>query len=457
MSVTLATAVAATNATLLEGDAAPPTLRVSTDTRAIEPGDTFVALRGERFDGHDFAAEAVTRGAALLVLERPDARVPGTAAMIVGDTRQAYMALAAAARAAFAGRVLAVTGSAGKTTTKEFLAQLLRTQLGDRVLATTGNENNEIGVSKLFLQASSEAHDAIVVELGARRYGDIAALVDVARPHVGILTNVGEAHVEIMGSRERLEETKWALFSRGARAVLNARDAASRRRAATLAQAPQWFGAYETSSAADDVQPLSALAGDKLVHRERGHSDLYDVDVGVPGLHNRANLAAAIAGALAFGIPLDRLLPELGSVRLPAGRYDRISVAGGVELIYDAYNANASGMIAALDAFAAEGGGRRIAVLASMAELGDESSALHERVGAHAAAHVDMLLLRGDYAEEMARGAKRAGLTDDRIVFVSTNAGAASWLRRHAEAKDVVLLKGSRKYRLEEIVEELRT
>ena len=180
------------------------------------------------------------------------------------------------------------------------------------------------------------------------------------------------------------------------------------------------------------------------------------VDVRVPGAHNRANLAAAIAGALELGVALDAIVAAIPSLRLPEGRYDRLPAAGGISVIYDAYNANASGMIAALDAFGAEAAPRRIAVLASMAELGEESKALHERVGEHAAARVDVLLVRGDYADELARGARRAGLEPARIVHVGTNEQAARWLRQHARPDDVVLLKGSRKYKLEEIVEELR-
>ncbi len=143
-------------------------------------------------------------------------------------------------------------------------------------------------------------------------------------------------------------------------------------------------------------------------------------------------------------------------LRLPHGRYTRIAVKGGVQLIYDAYNANASGTMAALDAFALECASRRIAVLASMAELGEESAALHERVGAHAAERVDVLLVRGEYAAELARGAQRGGLSPGHIIRIGTNAQAARWLREHVRADDVVFLKGSRKYKLEEIVEELR-
>ena len=227
MNLSLDDAVAATSATLLDPQCAPAQVRVSTDTRTVAEGDTFVALRGERFDGHDYVADAVRRGARMVVVDRPDARCEGAAAMVVADTLRAYMALAALARDRFNGRVLAITGSAGKTTCKAFATQLLTARYGERVAAPPANENNEIGVSKLLLNASNDAHDAIVVEMGARHYDDVAELVAIARPDVGILTNVGEAHLEIAGSRERVAEMKWALFARGAQAVLNARDAVS--------------------------------------------------------------------------------------------------------------------------------------------------------------------------------------------------------------------------------------
>jgi len=459
MNLPLDAAIGATSATLTDAAAAPASLRVSTDTRTLERGDTFVALHGENYDGHDFVDDAVRRGAAMLVVDAKRACVPGVAAMLVADTKAAYMALAGASRALFGGLVVAVTGSAGKTTTKAFLAQLLAIRYGARLLAAPGNENNEIGVSKLLLSASNEAHAVLVVEMGAHRYGDIAALVEIARPQVGILTNVGDAHLEIVGSRERLEETKWALFGRGAAAILNAGDSISRRRAGALDRKPDWFAAdWGRVSSDESLDPLTAFEGDRvLVHRSGGYRTELAVDVRVPGLHNRANLAAAVAGALALGVPFEQLAPAIPALRLPEGRYDRIALRGGLRLIYDAYNANANGMIAALDAFAAESAARHIAVLASMAELGEESSALHERVGAHAARRVDMLLVSGEYAADLTRGAHRGGLTDRQIVQVATNAQAARWLREHAGADDVVLLKGSRKYKLEEIVEELRT
>lgn len=458
MKLPLDVAIRAIDATLLDGDAAPAALRVSTDTRTIEPGDTFLALRGERFDGHDFVAEAIARGAAMLVVDRAEQRVPGIATLLVDHTQRAYMALAGAARALFEGTVVAITGSAGKTTTKAFLEQLLAARYGDRLLTTAENENNEIGVSKLLLQADNALHAVVVAEFGARHYGDIAQLVAIGRPQIGILTNIGDAHLEIMGSRERLEATKWALFARGARPVLNAGDSVSRTRAPRLTEPARWFAAERSELRIDAaLQPLTALVGDRLVQRNAQGATEFIVDVRIPGMHNRANVAAAIAGALELGLSLERLINELPALRLPQGRYDRLGAVSGIRLIYDAYNANASGMIAALDAFATESASRRIAVLASMAELGDESKDLHERVGAHAAGRVDILLVRGEYAAELARGAERGGLESQQIVEIGTNAQAASWLRENARPDDVVLLKGSRKYKLEEIVEELRT
>ena len=458
MKLLLDRAVEATRATLFDAALAPLEVRVSTDTRTIESGDTFLALRGERFDGHDYAADAVGRGAAMVVIGRPEARVPGVAAMLVEETLAAYMALAAAARELFRGRVIAVTGSAGKTTTKAFLEQLLGPACDGRILASPANENNEIGTSRLLLRAENAAHDVLVAELGARHAGDIQRLVEIARPDVGILTNVGEAHLEIMGSRQAIEETKWALFSRGAQPVLNAFDEVSRRRAPALDVTPHWFayGPQLPDLAGAQAQRLTALAGDRRFFDRDGERVVErEVEVRVPGEHNRANLAAALAGALELGVALDPLLARIPGLALPQGRYDSLELPGGVRLIYDAYNANASATIASLDTFAQEAAARRIAVLASMAELGEESQALHERVGAHAAGRVDVLIVLGEYAGAFARGAREGGMPPGRVVTLESNAQAASWLREHARRDDAVLLKGSRKYRLEEIVREL--
>lgn len=460
MTLPLGEALSAVGGRLLDGAAAPAAVRAATDTRTLAPGDTFVALHGPNFDGHDYLVEALRRGAALLVVDRPERRVEGAATVVVGDTKAAYMAFAALARRRFAGQVLAITGSAGKTTTAAFAAQLLAAKFGPRVLATPGNENNEIGVSRLLLAASNAEHDVLIVEMGARHFGDIAELVEIARPDVGVLTNVGEAHLEIFGSRERLAETKWALFARGARAVLNADDAVSLARAPELTGSPHWFAARAAGAPPPGVagnatvifgtQRLAGFENGALAYERR-------VEAGVPGAHNRANLAAATAAALEFGVELDALAGAIASLVLPPGRYETFVMPGGWRLIFDAYNANASGTLAALDALAAERAPRAVAVLAGMAELGEESERLHEAVGARAAHCAGVVLVGGEHAAALARGAERAGMPPGAVVEIGSNAEAVRWLRANARPGDVVLLKGSRKYRLEEILEELHS
>jgi len=458
MKLAFEEAVKATGAQVLDSAAAPALIDVATDTRTLVPGQTFLALRGERFDGHAYTRDAVERGASVLIVEDPDAAVPGTTTLLVQDTLQAYLDLAGAARAHFRGRVLAITGSAGKTTTKAFAAQLLALRYGDRMLVSPANENNEIGVSKLLLAADNDKHDVLIIEMGARHYGDIERLVRAARPDLGILTNVGDAHLEIMGSHERLEETKWGLFSSGARAILNARDVTSIRRAPSLVKPSHWFYAGDVGSDFPVHGRVTALSGAKQwLEIDGDRDDAYAIDARMPGLHNRANLAAAIAAAREHGIEPAHIVAAIPEIVLPQGRYERIALPSGVVLIFDAYNANAAGMMAALDAFAAESAPRHIALLASMAELGEGAADLHRRVGGHAAAtKVDVMLVGGEFAGELALGARSAGLPSERIVPFVTNEQAASWVRDHARAGDAVLLKGSRKYKLEEIVEELR-
>ncbi len=329
MRLPIRAALDAAAGTLLEAGVPPDDVRIVTDTRTLEPGDTFLALRGPNFNGHDYIQEAVRRGAVMLVIDEPHARVEGTPAMLVERTNQAYMALAGAARDLFTGRVIAITGSAGKTTTKVLLGQLLATRYGDRVLAAPANENNEVGVSRLLLNLSNERHDVAVVEMGARHAGDIAQLVAIARPEVGVLTNIGEAHLEIMGSRRELEDTKWAIFALGARAVLNARDAVSTERAASLAEPPHWFAALDdAASFAAPARATAFLGRNRLIECAGGTAREYPVDVRLPGEHNRANLAAALSGALEVGADLEPMIEMLPELELPEGRFQSIRLEG---------------------------------------------------------------------------------------------------------------------------------
>ncbi len=450
-------AAGAAGATILNPRDLPDRLAFSTDTRTLARGEAFVALRGERFDGHAFVAQALERGAAALVVSQGTVVPDGVPALLVADTKLAYLAFAGVARRASRARVVAITGSTGKTTTKSFLRQLLERAQAGPVAASEANENNEIGVAKLFTRLDPAAA-FVVVELGARHYGEIEPLARVASPDVAVLTNIGDAHLEIMGSPERLAETKWGIFATGAQAVLNRDDPVSRERAASLARGAHWFAAYDEQPSArtDGSTATAVIAGSQLLVRRGPDERAYPIVCTFAGAHNLLNLAAAAAAALELGLAPERLAAAVEGLVLPPGRYERTRI-GALDVFFDAYNASMSGTLATLRSFAREGPGRRIAVLASMAELGTGAAHMHERVGAAAvAAGVGALLVGGDFADDLARGARRAGIDPATLVSFASNDDAIAWLREHAREGDLVLLKGSRKYRLEQVRDGLR-
>jgi UDP-N-acetylmuramoyl-tripeptide--D-alanyl-D-alanine ligase len=441
-------ALAALGGTIVHREHLPATISISTDTRAIRPSQTFLALRGERFDGHGFVAEAVTQGASAAIVDDAAVLPPGAAGIVVPDTLQAYLALAGVARARLRGPVVAISGSTGKTTTKQFLARALEAADVPAV-ATPENENNEIGVAKFLLGLDDGDERIAIVEMGARKYRDLDVLVAAARPDLAILTNVGDAHLEIVGSRERLAETKWGLFGGGARAVLNIADAVSHERAPSLGAEPMWFGidaerppagAHGVIVRADTVLAIGAA------------TRVIPFAVDVPGDHNRRNVAAALAAAAALGADLATIAAAAPEFVTPAGRYERIALPDGITVVYDAYNASMSGALATLAAFARERAERRIVVLGSMAELGADAAAMHRRVGAAASVAADIVLVGGAFADDLAAGALSAGIEAHALVSYDDNDHAIAWIRANAHSGDVILLKGSRMYRMEQIV-----
>ncbi len=443
-------AIEATRATAVHAAALPPSLLVHTDTRSMPRGAAFLALRGDRFDGHEYVEEAFARGAACAIVEHAASVPAARAALIVADTQQAYLDLGGLARSHVRGPVVAVTGSTGKTTTKQFLLALLR---GAHVpaVATPENENNEIGVAKFLCGLERGDARVAIVEMGARKFRDLDVLVAAARPDVGLLTNVGEAHIEIMGSRERIAETKWAVPSRARRAVLNLADAASRERAPSLAAPPLWYGI-------DGERPPHGARA-VVVERdavwsilEDGTTETHAIAIGFPGDHNRRNLAAAFGAAVLCDASITALANAVAALTLPHGRYEVVELPGDVRLIFDAYNASLSGTLATLAAFGREEAERRIAVLGSMAELGDDAPAMHRKIGEVAASRADVVLAGGTFAPETARGVEGKG---GNVVRYATNGEAVDWLRANLRRGDAVLLKGSRVYKMEQIAEAL--
>jgi UDP-N-acetylmuramoyl-tripeptide--D-alanyl-D-alanine ligase len=443
-------AIEAIHATATGESAFPESLLVQTDTRAIERGATFLALRGERFDGHAYVEEAFVRGAACAIVDDASVVAPGRAALVVPDTLKAYLALARLARERVKGTVVAVTGSTGKTTTKQFLLALLR-GAGVPVTATPENENNEVGVSKFLCGLEDGDARVAIVEMGARKYRDLDVLVEAARPDVGVLTNVGEAHLEIMGSRERIAETKWAVPAGARRAVLNLDDAVSSARADGLAAPPLWYGI--DGERPPHGQRAVVIEPDAVwTIAEDGATETHHIAIGFPGDHNRRNLAGAFAAALLCNATADALADAVRGLALPHGRYEVVELPDGVRLIFDAYNASLSGTLVTLATFGREEAERRIAVLGSMAELGDEAPTMHRKIGEIAGTRADVVLAGGRYAEDTASGVESQG---GAVVRYASNDEAIAWLRANVRRGDAILLKGSRMYKMEQIAEAL--
>lgn len=427
----------------------------STDTRTLKSGDAFVALQGPSFDGNAFALEALSRGCSAIVLDS-EAALPDPCPvpyLIVADAKEAYLAGAAAARRIARIRVVGITGSTGKTTTKSMTAQLLGCAM--RVLVTPQNENNELGVAKICY-LMDESSDVAVVEMGARHPGEIAQLVQIALPDVGVLTNIGEAHLEYFDDRADLARTKFALFGSGARAVCNAADEWTRTLAADagIDRAVLWV------HLSGDPQPpgLAIEAGlpkDGRVQVTLGASHTL-AEWHLAGEHHLRDALLAVGASVLCGMGFEDAMSGLGELHLPEGRFELHPLPSGATCVYDAYNASPTSMAYALRAFAELPARKRVAVLGSMAELGTDAPAMHEATGAAAArVALDMLYCGGPFAEQLIEGARRAGMAAAAVERFESNAQVAHNLNDSLQAGDLVLLKGSRVQRMEEILNAL--
>jgi UDP-N-acetylmuramoyl-tripeptide--D-alanyl-D-alanine ligase len=423
--------------------AAAACIAVSTDTRRLPAGALYVALRGEHHDGHAFAAAALAGGATAVLVDHLPPGVEPRRAFVVPDTLRALGDLAAFTRRRWGGRVAAITGSNGKTTTKEMLAAIAEAATPGRVLKTHGNENNLIGVPlTLFRLAGDEA--LAVIEMGMNAFGEIARLTEIATPDVGCITNVGPAHLEGLGDVAGVARAKGELFAgmtaQGVIAV-NMDDAHVAAAAETFTGRRVEFGRDRTVRAeaiddrgADGVGFTLAIGAARAV-----------VQLRAAGAHNVQNALAAAAVAHALGIGLEQIAAGLNAAEPPKMRMQVVRLANRVTLINDAYNANPASTQAALDAVARAAGtrGRAIAVLGEMRELGPTSTALHAAVGAHAAAAgVAWLIAVGPQADAIAAGARAAGgiVVDE----CADAAAAAELIATRWLAGDAVLVKGSR-------------
>lgn len=424
--------------------------RISTDSRTLRPGDLFVPLRGENFDGHAFVEQASERGAiGAMVEESWKGVTPKAFALIrVPDTLAGYQTLAANYRKSLPLRVIAITGSNGKTSTKDFLAATLSP--GFRVTKTEGNFNNHVGLPQTMLAASS--NDEIAVwEIGMNHPGEIAALSKIAAPDAAIITNVGLAHIEFMGSREAIAAEKGSLaeaVGAGGTVILNADDPFSQGIAERTRAKVIFAGIEKGSVRAIEVGQSST--GCEFTILEGAHR--CRAQLPVPGIHMVQNAMLAVAAGRAFGLSLEDCAAGLASTPLTKARL-QIKEIGGIQFVDDSYNANPDSMKAALRTLVElDADGRRVAVLGEMSELGEESERGHREVGEAAAAlGIDELIAVGATGAAIARAARQAGLRNS--IAVNNAEEAAGLLGETAAPGDLILVKGSRSARMERVLE----
>jgi len=437
---------------LVRGSPGATVSGVSTDTRTIQPGALFVALKGERFDGHDFLEDAVRKGAAAVVVSTraEDTLPPRSAAIVVADTLVALQDLARWHRSSLDIPIIGVTGSCGKTTVKELIAAVL----GARFKTTRNplSYNNDIGVP-LSILAIAEDAEIGVVEIGTNAPGEMAALCEIARPTRALITNIGRAHLEGFGTCEAVAREKGALveavgeqgtfyvniddpFCRsiadrfaGRRITYGTRDGA-------LWRAVRIESRIDAAESALDVQGLGSFT------------------VPLVGVHNAVNAVAAVAVGADFGLSRDEIQRGLDTAEPPPMRMNT-EIIGGRVFLNDAYNANPESMRAAIETLASRASGKpKIAVLGDMLELGDASVPEHKEVGRLAArAGVNALIIIGRFAQYVADGAVEAGLDSDSVTVCKDHDEGARVLEQVSAPGDVILVKGSRAVAMEKVLE----
>src|SRR5215468_1734859 len=438
-------------ASLSSGDGTVVVTKVSTDSRTIKPGELFVALRGENFDAHDFIESTAKSGATGALVDRNwNGNVPKKFVLIrATDTLQAYQELAANYRRSLTLKVIAITGSNGKTSTKDFAASVLARKF--RVTKTEGNFNNHVGLPRTILEATSE-DEVAVWEIGMNHPGEIAALSKIAAPNAAIVTNIGVAHIEFMGSREAIALEKGALaqaIEPQGTVVLNADDPFTEEIAARTRAKVVLAGT--TSGAVSAIEIRQSAEGAEFTIVEEAHR--CRAQLPVAGSHMVQNALLAVAAGRAFGLSIEECAAGLAAAPLTKARL-QIKEINGVQFLDDSYNANPDSMKAALRTLVElDTEGKRIAVLGEMRELGEETQRGHEEVGEEAAAFgIDQLIGIGEAAEPIAQGARAAGL--DKVSSVRSTREAADLLGKIGVPGDLVLIKGSRAARTEEVIEE---
>ena len=418
---------------------------VCTDTRKIQPGSLFVCLRGERFDGHSFASQAAQLGGAALLVDHPvDADVPQ---LVVTDTGKALLQLAGWYRRRFQLPVVGLTGSVGKTTTKEFIALVLGAKYN--TLKTQGNLNNEIGVPQMLFRLE-DSHTAAVIEMGMNHFGEISRLTRAVAPTVGLITNIGVSHIENLGSRAGILQAKLEILegmAPDAPLIVNIDN--DMLRTVKLGDRPLLTFAIDDQSA-DFTATDIAEQGSTTTFTVHHSTFTRPVTIPTVGIHNVYNALAAMAVGYVTGVDPAAAASALANY-VPAGMRQNLVQVGGVQVIEDCYNASPDSMRAALQTLGKLPVHRRYAVLGAMLELGDYAKEAHTQVGKMAAENgIDGVLAYGADAAYIVEAAKQAGLENARLF--DTKEALAQSLAQQVQPGDGVLFKGSRGMHLEDVM-----
>jgi UDP-N-acetylmuramoyl-tripeptide--D-alanyl-D-alanine ligase len=422
----------------------------SIDTRTIRPGELFFAVKGERLDGHDFVGAALEKGAAAAVVQKNElGRYPDqTRLLAVDDTLGALQTLATAVRKMWGKPLVGVTGSAGKTTTKEAIAHVLSAHF--HVLKSEGNFNNHFGLPLMLLKLEPE-HDVAVIEMGMSHAGEIRALAKIAQPEIGVVTNVAPVHLEFFDSLAEIARAKYELIESlptSGTAVLNADDEYVSQFGRDFKGKVITYGTRATADVRSENSHTRGAEGsefDVVIAHAREHARLPLV-----GEHNILNALAAVAVGLARGLNFSEAVAALATLAPPDKR-GQVLQLGNITVINDCYNSNPKALRAMVDALAAMKAGRRIVVAGEMLELGPAGEEMHKAAGQHIAEKkIDALVGVRGLAEALVGGAQHAGAQAE---FVATPEEAGEWLARETRDGDVVLLKASRGVKLEKALE----
>jgi UDP-N-acetylmuramoyl-tripeptide--D-alanyl-D-alanine ligase len=446
----------ATGGSMPAGELSDVFCGISTDSRKVGRGDLFVALKGDNFDGHDFVGQALDNGAAGILIRAGNnfdiARIKKASVIEVGDTLQALGDMAGEYRKRFPIPVIGLTGSSGKTTTKEMLAAIIGRR--KKILATEGNLNNLIGLPQTIFRLTAD-HELAILEMGTNTRGEIRRLTQIAGPDIGLITNIGPAHLAGFGSMEIVRAEKGDLFLNMARTgtiVVNVDDEAVRSVAAGWQGCRITFGmSLDADVTARDIEKNGArgvrfnlVIGDKV----------NKVDMKIVGIHHVYNALAAAAAAWAAGFDCRTIAEGLAAFRPVPGRMQMIKLTNCAFVLDDTYNANPASVREALITLKdLKNHHNAYVFLGDMLELGAEAHEMHRRIGILVATiGVNALFLKGEFAKVTASGAEEGGMPSQNVFFLSDDADGMNYLREHLKKGDWILVKGSRLMKMEKIV-----